>query len=40
MDRQDGVAVLQRNIESEQAALDKVKTLQADVAAVTPKATA
>jgi ferritin-like metal-binding protein YciE len=40
MDRQDVVAVLRRNIESEQGALEKVKTLQAEVAAVTPKATA
>ena len=40
MDRQDVVAVLQRNIESEQSALEKVKALQAEVAAVTPKATA
>ena len=40
MDRQDVVAVLRRNIESEQGALEKVKALQAEVAAVTPKATA
>jgi ferritin-like metal-binding protein YciE len=39
MDRQDVVAVLRRNIESEQSALEKVKALQAEVAAVTPKAT-
>jgi ferritin-like metal-binding protein YciE len=38
MDRQDVVAVLERNIESEQSALEKVKVLQAEVAAVTPKA--
>ena len=37
MDRQDVVAVLQRNIESEQSALEKVKTLHPEVAAVTPK---
>jgi len=40
MDRQDVVAVLRRNIESEQGALEKVKALQAEVAAVTPKAAA
>jgi ferritin-like metal-binding protein YciE len=39
MDREDVVAVLRRNIESEQSALEKVTVLQAEVAAVTPKAT-
>lgn len=40
MNREDVVAVLARNCESEQSALDKVKTLQAEVAAVTPKVAA
>lgn len=40
MDREDVVAVLARNCESEQSALEKVKTLQAKVAAVTPKVAA
>lgn len=40
MNREDVVAVLARNCESEQSALDKVKTLQAKVAAVTPKVAA
>lgn len=37
MDRDDVVALLQQNIESEQSALEKVKAMQAQVAAVTPK---
>lgn len=40
MGRQDVVAVLERNISSEQSALEKAKTLQAEVAAVTPKVAA
>ena len=40
MGREDVVAVLRRNIESEQSALEQAKALQAEVAAVTPKAAA
>jgi len=40
MDRQDVVVLLERNIESEQSALEQVKTLQAEVAAVTSKESA
>jgi ferritin-like metal-binding protein YciE len=40
MGRQDVVAILERNVESEQSALEKVKALQAEVAAVTPKVAA
>lgn len=40
MNREDVVAVLTRNCESEQSALEKVKILQAAVAAATPKVAA
>jgi ferritin-like metal-binding protein YciE len=37
MDRDDAARLLHQNFESEQGALDKVRALQAEVAAVTPK---
>jgi ferritin-like metal-binding protein YciE len=37
MGREDVVQALERNLGSEQSALEKVRSLQADVAAVTPK---
>jgi ferritin-like metal-binding protein YciE len=37
MGRDDVVQSLQRNLGSEQSALEKVRTLQAEVAAITPK---
>lgn len=40
MDRQDVVAVLERNISSEQSALEKAKALEAEVAAATPRVAA
>ncbi|HET7122131.1 MAG TPA: DUF892 family protein [Solirubrobacterales bacterium] len=40
MHREDVMAVLARNCESEQSTLDKIKTLQAELAAATPKVAA
>jgi ferritin-like metal-binding protein YciE len=40
MDRDDAARLLHQNFESEQDALDKVRALQAEVAAVTPKSPA
>jgi ferritin-like metal-binding protein YciE len=40
MDRDDAARLLHRNFESEQEALDKVRALQAEVAAVAPRQTA